>query len=77
MTPRLLVADEPTSMLDPSSRANLLRLLKGLQNARGFSMLMVTHDLTAAAKVAERVFRLEAGGLVELRREELLALGLS
>ena len=77
MAPRLLVADEPTSMLDPSSRANLLRLLKGLQNARGFSMLMVTHDLAAAAKVADRVFRLEAGGLAELGREELLALGLS
>ena len=44
MEPALMIADEPTSMLDPSSKANVLRFLKGLQNSRGFSILMVTHD---------------------------------
>ena len=43
MEPALLIADEPTSMLDPSGKANLLRMLKGLQNSRGFSMLFITH----------------------------------
>ena len=38
MEPALMIADEPTSMLDPSSKANVLRFLKGLQNSRGFSI---------------------------------------
>ena len=44
MKPKLLIADEPTSMLDTSSKANLLRFLKGLQNKIGFTLFMVTHD---------------------------------
>lgn len=63
MKPSLLIADEPTSMLDPSSKANVLRLLKGLQNQKGFSMLMVTHDLTCAAKVSDRIYLLKDGQL--------------
>lgn len=63
MKPSLLIADEPTSMLDPSSKANVLRLLKGLQNQKGFSMLMVTHDLTCAAKVSDRIYLLKDGRL--------------
>lgn len=59
MAPKLLIADEPTSMLDASSKANLLRLLKGLQNAKGFSLLMVTHDLASAVKVSNRIYVLE------------------
>ncbi|MBT9775726.1 ATP-binding cassette domain-containing protein [Clostridium sp. MCC353] len=63
MKPSLLIADEPTSMLDPSSKANVLRLLKGLQNQMGFSMLMVTHDLACAAKVSDRIYLLKDGKL--------------
>ena len=63
MEPSLMIADEPTSMLDPSSKANVLRLLKGLQNRKGFSMLMVTHDLTCAAKVSDRIYLLKDGRL--------------
>ena len=62
----MLLADEPSSMLDPSSKANLLRLLKGLQNSHGFSMLMVTHDLESALKVADRCFLLREGRLESL-----------
>ena len=54
--PKLLIADEPTSMLDPSTKANVLRLLKTLQNQHGFSMLLVTHDLTSAIKVSDRIY---------------------
>ncbi len=64
MEPALLVADEPTSMLDASSKANMLRMLKGLQNAKGFSMLMVTHDLSVAMKISDRVFRIHEGGVL-------------
>ncbi|MDU4975881.1 MAG: ATP-binding cassette domain-containing protein, partial [Hungatella hathewayi] len=63
MEPALMIADEPTSMLDPSSKANVLRFLKGLQNSRGFSILMVTHDLTCAAKVSDRIYLLKNGRL--------------
>ncbi|MGI6224848.1 MAG: ABC transporter ATP-binding protein [Peptococcales bacterium] len=61
MEPQVLIADEPTSLLDSSSKANLLRLLKGLQNKRGFSMLFVTHDLAAVLKISERIYLLERG----------------
>ena len=54
-------------MLDPSSKANLLRLLKSLQNGHGFSMLLVTHDLESALKVADRCLLLKDRGLEELR----------
>lgn len=67
MEPAVLLADEPTSMLDPSSKANLLRLLKSLQNSHGFSMLLVTHDLESALKVADRCFLLKDRRLEELR----------
>ena len=61
MEPSLMIADEPTSLLDPSSKANVLRFLKGLQNQKGFSILMVTHDLICAAKVSDRIFLLKNG----------------
>ena len=67
MEPAVLLADEPTSMLDPSSKANLLRLLKSLQNRHGFSMLLVTHDLESALKVADRCLLLKDRKLEELR----------
>lgn len=65
MRPALLLADEITSMLDVSTQANLLRLLKGLQNSRGFAMLYITHDLQLARKVAERIVVLHQGKVVE------------
>jgi peptide/nickel transport system ATP-binding protein len=63
--PILLVADEITAMLDPSTQATLLRELKGLQHGRGFSMLFITHDIHLARKVADRVYVLENGCIVE------------
>ncbi len=65
MRPDLLLADEITSMLDPSTQANLLRLLKGLQNARGFAMLFITHDMDLARKVADRIVVMHQGEVVE------------
>lgn len=65
MEPKLLIADEITSMLDPSTKANIVRLLKGLQNKNGFSMLYITHDLLVARKIADRVFVMKNGKIVE------------
>lgn len=64
--PRLLVADEPTSALDPPVAAGLLELLAGLRVELGLAVLLVTHDLTAAARLAERVAVLYAGRVVEV-----------
>ncbi|PKM79449.1 MAG: ABC transporter ATP-binding protein, partial [Firmicutes bacterium HGW-Firmicutes-13] len=65
MKPALLLADEITSMLDPSTQANLLRLLKGLQNSQGFAMLFITHDMDLARKVADRLLVMKGGEIVE------------
>lgn len=65
MNPKLLIADEITSMLDPSTKANIIRLLKGLQNKNGFSMLYITHDLPVARKIADRVYVMHNGKIVE------------
>ncbi len=65
MKPSLLLADEITSMLDTSIQANLLRLLKGLQNTHGFAMLFITHDIELARKVADRVIVMQRGKVVE------------
>lgn len=63
--PVLLVADEITAMLDPSTQAILLRELKSLQHERGVSMLFITHDIHLARKIADRVYVLEKGRVVE------------
>lgn len=65
MKPVLLLADEITSFLDPSTQANLLRLLKGLQNEQGFAMLFITHDLDLGRKVADRIVVMHRGVVVE------------
>ena len=62
--PALLIADEITSMLDPSTQAVILRELKSLQHQKGFSMLFITHDINLARKIADRVFVLERGRMV-------------
>ena len=63
--PKLLIADEVTSMLDPSTQANLLRELKTLQNRHGFAMLYITHDLHLARKIADKVYVMYRGEVVE------------
>lgn len=63
--PVLLVADEITAMLDPSTQAVILRELKRLQHERGFSMLFISHNIHLARKVADRVYVLDRGFIVE------------
>lgn len=65
MKPRLLIADEITSALDVSTAANVLRLLKGLQNRRGFAMIYISHDLTLTLKIADRIAVMNKGRIVE------------
>ncbi len=63
--PSLLLADEPTSMLDASLRADLLALLRRLARDRGLGVLLITHDLPSAAAIADRVIVLHHGRVVE------------
>lgn len=65
LRPSLLIADEISAMLDSSTAANLLRLLKGLQNSEGFAMLYITHDLALAQKIADQVYIMQNGKIIE------------
>ena len=64
--PELLVCDEAVSALDAHHRREILMLLATLKRERGLALLFVTHDLAAAAAVAERIAVLEAGRIVEI-----------
>jgi peptide/nickel transport system ATP-binding protein len=64
--PSLLVADEPTTALDVTTQAQILRILEDLRAERGAAALFVTHDLGVVAHVAHRVAILYAGCLVEV-----------
>ena len=64
--PSLLVADEPTSSLDPSVQAKVLKLLLDLQIEMGLTMLFVTHDIGLARKIGDRIGVMLSGRLVEV-----------
>ena len=63
--PKLIVADEPVSMLDVSIRIGVLNLMSELREREGLSFLYITHDVASARYVADRVLVLYAGHLVE------------
>jgi oligopeptide/dipeptide ABC transporter ATP-binding protein len=65
LDPALLVADEPVSMLDVSVRAGVLRLLDGLRRAGDLGVVMITHDLSTAARFADRIAVMYLGRIVE------------
>jgi peptide/nickel transport system ATP-binding protein len=64
--PALVVADEPTTALDVSVQADILRLISRLRDELGCSFAFVTHDLSVAAEVADRIAVLYAGKLLEV-----------
>jgi microcin C transport system ATP-binding protein len=63
--PDLLIADEPTTALDVTIQAQILKLLRELQQRLGMAMLLITHDLTIVRKVADRVCVMTDGRIVE------------
>ena len=64
--PKILICDEPTTALDVTIQAQILRLLKSLQKEFGFTIVFITHDLGVVANIADRVAVLYAGQIVEL-----------
>ncbi|HCB02058.1 MAG TPA: oligopeptide ABC transporter ATP-binding protein [Anaerolineae bacterium] len=65
LEPKLVVADEPVSMLDASVRVEILKLLRGLQEKYRLAVIYITHDLSTVRYFSERVFVMYAGNVVE------------
>jgi len=63
--PKLIVADEPVSMLDASVRVEILKLMHALQELHGMSVIYITHDLSTVKYFSRRIFVMYAGSLVE------------
>lgn len=63
--PSILIADEPTASLDPTMRGHIVSLLGMLKEVRRLTLLVVTHDLSVVAGVADRVAVMQAGHIVE------------
>ena len=64
-TPKLLIADEPTTGLDVTTQKTVMDLLAGLTRSRGMALLLITHDLGLAAEYCDRVAVMEQGQIVE------------
>jgi microcin C transport system ATP-binding protein len=70
--PDLLIADEPTTALDVTIQAQILKLLKDLQQRFGMALLLITHDLGIVRKMADRVAVMQKGEIVEQAMTEAL-----
>jgi peptide/nickel transport system ATP-binding protein len=74
LRPKLILADEPVSMLDVSIRIGLLNLMAGLRDEQGVSILYITHDIASARYIADRLIVMYAGQIAESGPvEEVLA----
>ena len=63
--PELLIADEPTTALDVTIQAQIMKLLKELQKENGMAVILITHDIGLVARMADRVLVMYAGQLIE------------
>ena len=68
--PKILICDEPTTALDVTIQAQILKLLKDLQRELGYTIVFITHDLGVVANIADRVAVLYAGQIIELGTAE-------
>lgn len=68
--PRVIIADEPTSMLDPSEQARLLLTLRERQLAAGLALVLVSHDLALVRRVTDHLVVIDQGRIVETGRTE-------
>ena len=68
LDPEVLIADEPTTALDVTVQAQIMRLLAELQRERNMSLILITHDMGVVADVADRICVMYAGRIIESRR---------
>jgi peptide/nickel transport system ATP-binding protein len=66
LDPQIIILDEPTTALDILTQRTILELLKSLKAEMGFSLMFISHDLSIAAELADRVATMYAGAIVEL-----------
>ena len=66
LNPQVIILDEPTTALDILTQRTILELLKSLKKEMGFSLIFISHDLSIAAELADRVATMYAGAIVEL-----------
>jgi oligopeptide transport system ATP-binding protein len=70
--PAFVVLDEPTSMLDPSARLELIDVLKDIQTELGTSFIFISHDLTSVARISHRVAIMYLGHIIEVAPTEAI-----
>jgi peptide/nickel transport system ATP-binding protein len=75
LEPALLIADEPTTALDVTTQAQILKLILELQQKHGMSVLFITHDFGVVAEIAQRVAVLREGRLVEIGARDAVLTG--
>ena len=64
--PQILICDEPTTALDVTIQAQIMELIRGLQKEIGMSVILITHDIGLVAQMADRVFVMYAGQIIEM-----------
>lgn len=70
LDPRLIILDEPTTALDVLTQNNIMEVLKGIREKLNLTMVFITHDLSLAAELADRIAIMYAGGIVEVGEVE-------
>ncbi|HWK66325.1 MAG TPA: ABC transporter ATP-binding protein [Rhizobiaceae bacterium] len=65
LEPQILIADEPTTALDVTTQAQILKLIRDLQEKRGMAVIFITHDFGVVAEIAQRVAVMQSGRIVE------------
>ncbi|MDO4323156.1 MAG: ABC transporter ATP-binding protein [Lachnospiraceae bacterium] len=71
-SPKLLIADEPTTALDVTIQAQIMKLLRELQEETGMAMILITHDIGLVANMADRVLVMYAGQIIERAPSKVL-----
>jgi peptide/nickel transport system ATP-binding protein len=66
VSPSLLILDEPTASLDVVTQMQILLLLKKIQTTSGMGMLFISHDISSAMAIAERIFKLDDGCVTQI-----------